>query len=380
MLAVGVSAAAVARYSRRAHQTAVGILVGVVGDVTATVFAVITFVRWSVAVPVVMLERVGPVASLRRSWRLVRRSSWRVLGILLATALIVGIANVLINVPFSVAGGTSSFATPQAHLSVVGVIVSAVGGIVATTVTAPLLAGVVVLLYTDLRMRREGMDIKLLASPAAGRAPGRGGHGRSGSRPLVMAVSPVGREAAQRLARDELSRRAIYHQQSLSQSIGHWVLSVLGRLFAGASSVTPGGWWTLVALAALVVAAVALVAARLGPVARSARGGSPARDLGSRAMTARQLRDAAAASAAEGDYAAAIVARLRAIAAACEERGILIRNAGQTADELATQRARAFPVSPPTLPRRHGCLTRSGTAAGQALRTATSGCGSSTPR
>jgi Domain of unknown function (DUF4129) len=157
-----------------------------------------------------------------------------------------------------------------------------------------------------------------------------------------MAVSPIGREAAQRLARDELSK-PIYHQQSLSQYIEHWVSSLLGRLFADASSVTPGGWWTLVALAALVVAAVALIAARLGPVARSARKTGPASDLGSRAMTARQLRDAAAASAAAGDYAAAIVARLRAIAAACEERGILIRNAGETADELAAAAGARFP-------------------------------------
>ena len=84
-----------------------------------------------------------------------------------------------------------------------------------------------------------------------------------------MAVSPVGREAAQRLARVELSK-PIYHQQSLSQAIGHWVSSLLNSLF-GASSVTPGGWWTVVALAALAVAAAALVAARLGPIARSAR-------------------------------------------------------------------------------------------------------------
>jgi len=157
-----------------------------------------------------------------------------------------------------------------------------------------------------------------------------------------MAVSPVGREAAQRLARVELSK-PIYHQQSLSQAIGHWVSSLLNSLFAGASSVTPGGWWTVVALAALAVAAAALVAARLGPIARSARRPGPALDPGSRVMTARQLRDTATASAAAGNYAAAIVARLRAIAASCEERGIMARNAGQTADELAAVAGARFP-------------------------------------
>ena len=156
-----------------------------------------------------------------------------------------------------------------------------------------------------------------------------------------MAVSPIGREAAQRLARGELSK-AIYHQESLAQAIGHWVNSLLSYLFVGASGVTPGGWWTVVALAALAVAAVALVAVRLGPVARSGSHG-PARDPGSRAMTARQLREAAAASATAGDYTAAIVARLRAIAAACEERGILFSNAGQTADELAVAAGGRFP-------------------------------------
>ena len=157
-----------------------------------------------------------------------------------------------------------------------------------------------------------------------------------------MAVSPIGRDAAQRLAHDELSK-PVYHQESLSQAIGHWVSSLLGSLFSGASRVTPGGWWTVVALAALVVAAVGLVVARVGPVARSARKSGPALDPGSRVMTAKQLREAAAASAAEGDYTAAIVARLRAIATACEERGVTARNAGQTADELAAAAGGRFP-------------------------------------
>jgi hypothetical protein len=158
----------------------------------------------------------------------------------------------------------------------------------------------------------------------------------------VITASPIGRDAAQRLAHDELSK-PIYHQRSLSQAIEHWVSSLLNSFFDNASSVTPGGWWTVVALAALLVAAVALVAARLGPVAGSARKPGPARDPGSRAMTARQLREAAAVSAAAGDYAAAIVARLRAIAAACEDRGITARNAGQTANELAAAAGARFP-------------------------------------
>ncbi len=171
VLAVGLSVGVGALLGAGAHLPAAGILVGVLGGITATVFAVITLVRWSLAIPVVMLESAGPLASLRRSWRLVRRSSWRVLGILLLTELIVGIANAIIKLPFGLVSGAGGFTAPQAHVSVVGVIVSSIGGIVAATVTAPMLAGVVVLLYADLRMRREGMDITLQAA-AAGEAPG----------------------------------------------------------------------------------------------------------------------------------------------------------------------------------------------------------------
>ncbi len=171
VLAVGLSAGVGALIGAGAHLPAAGVLIGLLGGGTATVFAVITLVRWTLAIPVVMLEPVDPLASLRRSWRLVRRSSWRVLGIMLLTELIVGIANLIVKVPFGLASGTGSFTTSQAHVSVVGVIVAAIGGIVASTVTAPMLAGVVVLLYTDLRMRREGIDITLRAA-AAGEPPG----------------------------------------------------------------------------------------------------------------------------------------------------------------------------------------------------------------
>ena len=154
----------------------------------------------------------------------------------------------------------------------------------------------------------------------------------------MIATSPIGRDPAQRLARNELSR-AIYHQHSLER----FVLTKLEHIFGAASRVTPGGSWTVVALVALAVAAGAAVAVRLGPLARSARGAGPARDPGSRARTARQLRDDSAASAAEGDYSTAILQRLRAIVASCEERGILAPDAGRTADELATQAGGRFP-------------------------------------
>jgi hypothetical protein len=48
-----------------------------------------------------------------------------------------------------------------AGASVAALIVSAVGSVVTATITRPFSAGVSVLLYADLRMRREGLDLML---------------------------------------------------------------------------------------------------------------------------------------------------------------------------------------------------------------------------
>jgi hypothetical protein len=157
------------------------------------------------------------------------------------------------------------------------------------------------------------------------------------------AAAPIGRVPAQRLAQEELSKAIYHHPPSVLGYISHAIGSVLAWLFAHASSGTPGGGWSVVALAALAVLIVGVVTARVGRVRRSARQQALVLDPGTRPMTAGQFRDAAEASAAAGDYAAAIVGRLRAIAVSCEERGILQPDAGRTADELATQAGVRFP-------------------------------------
>jgi hypothetical protein len=121
---------------------------------------------------VVVLERDGPARSLARSWRLVRRSFWRVLGISLLAGLIVLVTGAVLEIPFNlIAGrvGGGSF-LPTSGGSVLGVTIGAVGTIVAGAVARPISAGVAVLLYVDLRMRREGLDLVLQTAAASGGA------------------------------------------------------------------------------------------------------------------------------------------------------------------------------------------------------------------
>jgi len=155
-------------------------LIGVPGALAAVVLTVWFSVMFRMAGPAVVLERERAVPSLGRSWRLVKGSFWRVFGISLLAGLIVLVTTGVLQIPFgllaalagggsgSLAGGGTFFA--GAGGNVAGVIISAVGGIVAGSVARPISAGVAVLLYVDLRMRREGLDL-VLQTAAAGEVP-----------------------------------------------------------------------------------------------------------------------------------------------------------------------------------------------------------------
>jgi hypothetical protein len=166
---------------------------------------------------------------------------------------------------------------------------------------------------------------------------------------VVIPAPLTGRDAARDLARRELSK-AIYRQLPVRGGLEGAIGRLLQHAFSAASRVSPGGWWTLVAVLAVIAALAVLILARIGPVAGPGRRGALAEPRGGgRPPTARQLRDQAEASAAGGDYSTAIVQRLRAIAVSCEERGVLVPDAGRTADELAAQAGACFPGHGPAL-------------------------------
>lgn len=152
----------------------------------------------------------------------------------------------------------------------------------------------------------------------------------------------IGRQAAQRLARHELTN-GVYHPH---QSFWQWLLSSVERLltwlFNTGNTVVPGGWWALVAVATLVVVLAAVVLTRLGPVRRSGRRRAGPLASGA-ALSARDRRARAAGYAAAGDLRYAMIEALRAIAADLEERGVLVPDPGRTADEFAAQAGRLMP-------------------------------------
>ena len=149
---------------------AVGILLLVVGIIAAIVLVPWVVIRWLFAPPTVLLERTGVRASLGRSWRLVAGSWWRCFGIVLLAQLIASVLSGVLQVPFVLAG----LAIRDAGSDTVAIILTVVGGAIARTLIAPFSASILALLYIDLRMRREGLDVTLQRAAAAGPAPTAG--------------------------------------------------------------------------------------------------------------------------------------------------------------------------------------------------------------
>jgi hypothetical protein len=119
-----------------------------------------------------LLEDQPVLRSLRRSWVITRGSFWRTLLILVVTNILLAIGASALSVPFAVAGSLVSalqdepFASFWLNLLQLGI--SAIGEILVGAVFYPFEAAVVALVYIDLRMRREGLDLELIRASQEG--------------------------------------------------------------------------------------------------------------------------------------------------------------------------------------------------------------------
>ncbi|MFE3944580.1 glycerophosphoryl diester phosphodiesterase membrane domain-containing protein [Streptomyces sp. NPDC059118] len=140
----------------------------VIGFMAALAVVIWLMVRFCLASPALMLERQSITASMRRSAKLVRGAWWRTFGILALTAVLTLVVALVITLPFTfiamivdgggigsaLTNGTTDFGWPF-------LIISGIGEVITTTITYPLSAGVMALLYIDQRIRREALDLEL---------------------------------------------------------------------------------------------------------------------------------------------------------------------------------------------------------------------------
>ncbi|CAN5510329.1 membrane protein [soil metagenome] len=116
----------------------------------------------------VVLERAPVLPAIRRSFFLVRHDFLRILGIRLLAGIVVLAIATAVGMPFALAQIFAGMDTTSGVL--VGTVLTTVGTIVGQVITAPFSAGVVVLLYTDRRIRAEAFDLALRTGAAGGPA------------------------------------------------------------------------------------------------------------------------------------------------------------------------------------------------------------------
>lgn len=105
----------------------------------------IFLVFFSVSVPALVIENRRGTAAMKRSWKLVSGSFWHALGVILVAAIITGIVSGIIGA----VGGSNWF-------------VRWIFTAIAQIITVPFTALVGVLLYLDLRARKEALSADTL--------------------------------------------------------------------------------------------------------------------------------------------------------------------------------------------------------------------------
>ena len=149
----------------RTGSTAAAVLLGFASLVGYVVLITWVSVRTLLVPASLVLEGTRFRQGIVRGWKLTYGSFWRLFGIYLLTVLMLGVLTSILQVPASI---LASFLMTMPNMSTVSLVVTAVSMAITETVTVAYLSSVVALLYVDLRIRREGLDVEL--ARAAGEA------------------------------------------------------------------------------------------------------------------------------------------------------------------------------------------------------------------
>jgi hypothetical protein len=109
--------------------------------------------------PAIVVEELGPLQGMRRSYTLARSRFWPTMGISLLAGVMSYFLGSLLATPFSIAALFIGFRW--------GWILLGLGGVLSALVSRPFVAIVATLLYFDARIRTEGFDLQVIAANLA---------------------------------------------------------------------------------------------------------------------------------------------------------------------------------------------------------------------
>jgi hypothetical protein len=110
---------------------------------------IIVYLMWFVAVPVCIVEERGPTASLGRSRELTKGSRWKLFGIVMVIAVASWLVQMIVQLVF---------------LAVAGKLLAALATFLSSALIAAYRSILGAVVYHDLRVAREGIDIDRIAA------------------------------------------------------------------------------------------------------------------------------------------------------------------------------------------------------------------------
>jgi hypothetical protein len=124
-------------------------------------------VRWSLTVAAMMAEDIGPIRAFGRSWNLVKGMWWRTFGIIFIAGVAYSILTLALLALFNVVAAIIPGLSTDFRSGLATAATTLVDALI-----APIFPVVLTLLYFDLRVRKEGLDLDQLAQQTSpGPAP-----------------------------------------------------------------------------------------------------------------------------------------------------------------------------------------------------------------
>ncbi|MGI8633015.1 MAG: hypothetical protein ACR2NA_10795 [Solirubrobacterales bacterium] len=114
-------------------------------------------VSFSVAIPAMLIGERRGTQALKRSFRLVRGRWWPTAGTLIVAYLLTIVVSFIVAIPLGIVGLSGADSQAVAGLA------NLVANVASAMITLPFFAAVITVLYVDLRVRKEGFDLQLLA-------------------------------------------------------------------------------------------------------------------------------------------------------------------------------------------------------------------------
>jgi hypothetical protein len=169
------------------------LVLGLIGAFIALILPGIwLLVAWSVAFPVMLVEGTGGFKALGRSLALVKGRWWATFGRLVVAYILVSVVTLVVT---AVAIGLAVSVVDKTSFG--ALVLQQAANFMVSLVTTPFIAAVTTLVYFDLRVRKEGFDLALMAermggAAAAGPAPASRGTDRDAfGHPVAPGAAPA---------------------------------------------------------------------------------------------------------------------------------------------------------------------------------------------